>query len=100
MRGLTARQAAVLAIIRRVYTATGQGPAIREIAREIGVLSSCSAQRHVDALQRKGFVERERYKYRSIRPVGTAALQGRLAAIEREAASLRAQLAAQEAGRC
>lgn len=67
---LTTRQAEALAIIRRVYAETGQGPAVREIGREMGVLSSCTVQRHIEALIKKGFVTKDRYKYRSVRPVG------------------------------
>jgi repressor LexA len=33
---------------------------------EIGVQSSCTVQRHLDALEKKGFIKRDRYKYRSI----------------------------------
>jgi len=39
---------------------------VREIGVEIGVASSCTVQRHLDALERKGFIKRDRYKYRSI----------------------------------
>lgn len=70
MKGLTPRQSEALGIIRRVYAETGQGPAIREIGREMGVLSSCTVQRHIEALIKKGFVTKDRYKYRSVRPVG------------------------------
>jgi repressor LexA len=44
----------------------GQPPTVREIGQEIGVASSCTVQRHLDALVRKGFITRDRYKYRSI----------------------------------
>jgi repressor LexA len=44
----------------------GQPPTVREIGNEIGVASSCTVQRHLDALVRKGFITRDRYKYRSI----------------------------------
>jgi repressor LexA len=44
----------------------GQPPTVREIGKEIGVQSSCTVQRHLDALERKGFISRNRYKYRSI----------------------------------
>src|SRR5439155_20413076 len=44
----------------------GQPTTVREIGLEIGVASSCTVQRHLDALERKGFIKRDRYKYRSI----------------------------------
>ena len=66
MKGLTAKQQRVLDVIRSAMRERGQPPTVREIGSEIGVLSSCTVQRHLDALERKGFIKRDRYKYRSI----------------------------------
>jgi len=66
MKGLTAKQQRVLDVIRTAMRAKGQPPTVREIGKEIGVLSSCTVQRHLDALEKKGFIRRDRYKYRSI----------------------------------
>jgi repressor LexA len=66
MKGLTLKQQRVLDVIRQAMRHTGQPPTVREIGREIGVQSSCTVQRHLDALERKGFISRNRYKYRSI----------------------------------
>ena len=66
MKGLTGKQQRVLDVIRGSMRHTGQPPTVREIGKEIGVLSSCTVQRHLDALERKGFIKRNRYKYRSI----------------------------------
>jgi repressor LexA len=66
MKGLTAQQQRVLDVIRSSLWQRGQPPTVREIGKEIGVLSSCTVQRHLDALERKGFIRRNRYKYRSI----------------------------------
>ncbi len=66
MKGLTGKQQRVLDVIRGAMRQTGQPPTVREIGAEIGVLSSCTVQRHLDALERKGFIKRNRYKYRSI----------------------------------
>src|SRR5687768_16337097 len=66
MKGLTTKQQRVLDVIRQAMRNTGQPPTVREIGREIGVQSSCTVQRHLDALERKGFISRNRYKYRSI----------------------------------
>lgn len=66
MKGLTAKQQRVLDVIRSAMRARGNPPTVREIGREIGVLSSCTVQRHLDALEKKGFIKRDRYKYRSI----------------------------------
>jgi repressor LexA len=66
MKGLTTKQQRVLDVIRSAMRHTGQPPTVREIGREIGVQSSCTVQRHLDALEKKGFIRRNRYKYRSI----------------------------------
>jgi repressor LexA len=66
MKKLTAKQERVLDVIRTSLRHRGQPPTVREIGLEIGVASSCTVQRHLDALERKGFIKRDRYKYRSI----------------------------------
>lgn len=66
MKGLTTKQQRVLDVIRGTVRERGQPPTVREIGVEIGVLSSCTVQRHLDALEKKGFIKRDRYKYRSI----------------------------------
>jgi repressor LexA len=66
MKGLTGKQQRVLDVIRGAMRTSGQPPTVREIGKEIGVLSSCTVQRHLDALEKKGFIKRDRYKYRSI----------------------------------
>lgn len=71
MKGLTSKQQRVLEVIRNCMRERGQPPTVREIGQEIGVASSCTVQRHLDALVRKGFITRDRYKYRSIQLAGT-----------------------------
>lgn len=66
MKGLTSKQQRVLEVIRGAMRSSGQPPTVREIGKEIGVQSSCTVQRHLDALEKKGFIRRNRYKYRSI----------------------------------
>ena len=66
MKGLTSKQQRVLEVIRGAMRERGQPPTVREIGLEIGVQSSCTVQRHLDALEKKGFIKRDRYKYRSI----------------------------------
>src|SRR5207248_2698958 len=66
MKGLTAKQQRVLDVIHEAMRNRGQPPTVREIGLAIGVASSCTVQRHLDALERKGFIKRDRYKYRSI----------------------------------
>lgn len=66
MKGLTAKQQRVLDVIHQAMRHKGQPPTVREIGQAIGVASSCTVQRHLDALERKGCIRRDRYKYRSI----------------------------------
>jgi repressor LexA len=71
MKGLTTKQQRVLEVIRNAMRERGQPPTVREIGQEIGVASSCTVQRHLDALVRKGYITRDRYKYRSIQLADT-----------------------------
>lgn len=79
MKRLTAKQQQCLGIIRRVYSETGRSPAIRAIAKEMGVESPCTVFRHVEALVKKGFVTKGDYQYNGIRPTdGTLSPTDRL----------------------
>lgn len=69
MKGLTKKQQTALEVIRESYRKSGHSPTVREIAEALGVSSSCSAQRHLDALERKGYIQRDRYKFRAVRLV-------------------------------
>ena len=65
MKQLTERQQQVLEIIRRHLAKSGQSPTVREIARELGVRSTCTAHKHLTALEKKGFITKSTYGYRS-----------------------------------
>lgn len=58
MRAETEKQAAVLGFVRRQIERTGHSPSVREIAAAIGVSSTCTAQRHLQALETKGLLTR------------------------------------------
>lgn len=66
MKELTDKQQHVLDVIHRSLRERGQSPTVREIGDAVGVKSSCTVQHHLDALERKGHIQRDRYKYRSI----------------------------------
>lgn len=66
MQGLTERQKQVQRAIYELYQATGHPPTVREIGKRLGLKSSCTVQRHLDALEKKGFIRRSRTKARSI----------------------------------
>ncbi|MCC6445580.1 MAG: transcriptional repressor LexA [Armatimonadetes bacterium] len=66
MEGLTAKQRNILEIIQKFIQQNGQSPTVREIAEIAGLRSSCTVQKHLDALERKGYIKKSHYKYRSI----------------------------------
>ena len=67
MHGLTDRQRAVLEFIRESIARDGRPPTQREIAARFKLASTYGVQRHLDALERKGFIERDPNASRGIR---------------------------------
>ncbi len=65
MQGLTSKQTQVLACIQRWVQRTGQAPSYREIAAQLGVTVRAAYQ-HVQALERKGVLARNR-RHRGVR---------------------------------
>lgn len=70
---LTAKQARVLAFIRTRLEAGESAPSLREISEYLGLAQHSSAQSYVDALVRKGLLERLP-QHRGLR-LGAAALE-------------------------
>ena len=67
MHGLTDRQRAVLDFIRESIARDGRPPTQREIATRFKLASTYGVQRHLDALERKGFIERDSNASRGVR---------------------------------
>lgn len=67
MSELTKRQRQVLDFIQSVQRAGGSAPTLREIAAHFGFKSSRAAADHLDALKRKGFLESDAGKARTLR---------------------------------
>ena len=84
MEELTKRQQEVLAGIRLIFAETGYPPTVRELGERLGLRSSCTVQRHLEALERKGFIRRNPTKARTIeitrgpKPVSRSAADGGL----------------------
>ena len=57
-KGLTARQQAVLQYVVQYIQEIGYPPSIREIGENFGIRSLRGVTVHLDALQRKGYIER------------------------------------------
>ena len=66
MQKLTGRQQQVLEGIHKIAGEKGYPPTVREIGELLGLRSSCTVQRHLEALERKGYLRRDRTKARSI----------------------------------
>ena len=69
MRGLTARQEAILDFIRDRIEVWGYPPTLREIACHFGLRSANGVNDHLNALARKGYIVRDEMKSRAIRIV-------------------------------
>lgn len=67
MEPLTDRQKKVLSFIQKHQGEYGYPPSVREIADHIGAKWSHGVERHLEALQKKGYIEREAVKSRGIR---------------------------------
>ena len=63
---LTDRQRAILDFIEAQTTERGYPPSMREIGEAVGLTSPSSVKHQLASLERKGFIRRNRYKYRSI----------------------------------
>ncbi len=69
MKKLTARQQAVLKFISRFIEEHSYPPTYQEIADAFGIVSKHGVVRHLDALERKGYITRDNTLARSIRIV-------------------------------
>jgi len=87
MKELSERQLEVLACIRAIFQETGYPPTVRELGERLGLSSSCTVQRHLEMLERKGFIRRNPTKARTIeilrglKPVSRSAADGGLVAV-------------------
>ncbi|HEY3377513.1 MAG TPA: transcriptional repressor LexA [Armatimonadota bacterium] len=87
MGELTKRQQEVLSGIRLIFQETGYPPTVRELGERLGLRSSCTVQRHLEALERKGFIKRNPTKARTIeimrglKPVSRSAADGGLVSL-------------------
>lgn len=72
---LTARQQAVLDVVRTYASKHGYPPTVREIGATLGLASSSTVHSHLAALERAGIIERDPTKPRALKwgPSATAA---------------------------
>ena len=62
MQTLTDKQRQILEVIRTHIQQRGHAPTVREIGKEVDLSSSCTVKKHLDSLEAKGFLRRDRYK--------------------------------------
>lgn len=62
MQTLTEKQRQILSIIRTHVEQRGHAPTVREIGALVNLSSSCTVKKHLDSLETKGFIKRDRYK--------------------------------------
>ncbi len=67
MNGISKGQARVLDVIERRYLNGDPVPSFREIASELGISSTRAIVDHLNALEKKGLIERDAGKSRSIK---------------------------------
>jgi len=64
--GITKRQQAVLAVIRRSIAERGYPPSVREIGEEVGLTSPSSVAHQLRALESKGLLRRDEHRPRAL----------------------------------
>lgn len=72
---LTEAQEETLALIKRYIARHGQSPTITELQEELNLRSIRSVTQRLEALERKGFISRDRFQHRSIKVLGTVSTQ-------------------------
>ena len=73
---LTKRQEQVLDFIKTHIEQRGYPPTVREICSHFGFASPLSAQQHIDALERKGYIKKHSARMRSLEVVGVRGRPG------------------------
>ncbi|MEW6110094.1 MAG: transcriptional repressor LexA [Nitrospirota bacterium] len=74
---LTERQKEVLEFIREYIEKEGISPTVREIAAHFGFASPLSAQLHINALSKKGYLTKAPFKTRNLKIIGLDKTSGR-----------------------
>ncbi len=66
MKDLTARQREIFDYIKKSVVKMGRPPSLREIGEKFGINSTNGVRSALEALERKGFIRRNRYQSRGI----------------------------------
>ncbi|MFQ5354820.1 MAG: transcriptional repressor LexA, partial [Thermodesulfobacteriota bacterium] len=74
---LTERQKDILAFIKGAILSEGYPPSLREICARFAIKGPNNARKHLDALERKGFIRRKRGRARGIEVIDSHTARGR-----------------------
>ncbi len=66
MKGLTKRQREVIAAIQELTESLGYSPSVRELCERLKVASTCTVQKHLVALIKKGYLVKQGGKSRTL----------------------------------
>ncbi|GGD59761.1 transcriptional repressor LexA [Pseudoxanthomonas indica] len=69
---LTSRQAAILAVVRQRLAETGSAPTLQEIGAAVGIAHVSAVFKHMEALEKKGYVSRDPSRPRGVRLLAPA----------------------------
>ena len=72
MQDLSENQVRILDFLKERLSVTNVPPSVREICSAVGLKSTSSVQNNLDALEEKGYIQRDPMLKRSIRIVGQA----------------------------
>jgi len=62
MEPLTPKQQEILNVIKKGIEAKGYPPTVREIGAAVKLSSSCTVKKHLDSIEVKGYIKRDRYQ--------------------------------------
>ncbi|CAG1064957.1 repressor LexA [uncultured bacterium] len=76
MKPLTTRQKEILVFLREFISESGYPPSLRDICARFGISGPKNAAKHLDALEKKGFIRRRAASSRAIELLGPSPLGG------------------------
>ena len=77
MKTLTSRQRDVMSAVSDLTHRWGYSPSVRELCHRLGVSSTCTVQKHLNALVKKGYLVRQGGKSRTLQLADAKAEAGR-----------------------
>jgi repressor LexA len=85
---ISERQQTILEFIRETIAASGMPPSLREIGEKFGIRSTNGVEKHLQALERSGHINRVRRKSRGIAAIGGLRMASNVPLLGRVAAGV------------